>query len=121
MIIHVLHWSYLYFQIVSELVFLNVLFSRCGRGLCQNETESREYIKQKDPKLYHIINYVYLNNNDTKLANLGNCVTWTGTRNRKYTQLSYSGKYNIRNLGVFQHFLKVTMVGYANDMELQRV
>ncbi|XP_078331723.1 uncharacterized protein LOC111117935 [Crassostrea virginica] len=47
----------------------------CGRGLCQNETESREYIKQKDPKLYHIINYVYLNNNDTKLANLGNCVT----------------------------------------------
>lgn len=47
----------------------------CGNGLCNGENESRNYIKQKDSKLYNIINHVFLNNNETKMANLGNCVT----------------------------------------------
>lgn len=53
-----------------------VFFLRCGHGLCNNENESKNNIKQKDPKLYNIINHVFLNNNETKMANLGNCVTW---------------------------------------------
>lgn len=53
-----------------------VFFLRCGHGLCNNENESKNNIKQKDPKLYNIINQVFLNNNETKMANLGNCVTW---------------------------------------------
>lgn len=61
----------------TVMVFFLYFCLRCGHGLCNGENESRNYIKQKDPKLYNIINYVFLNNNETKMANLGNCVTWS--------------------------------------------
>lgn len=51
-----------------------VFFFRCGYGLCNNENEFKNNIKQKDFKLYNIINYVFLNNNEIKMVNFGNCV-----------------------------------------------
>lgn len=51
-----------------------VFFFRCGYGLCNNENEFKNNIKQKDFKLYDIINYVFFNNNEIKMVNFGNCV-----------------------------------------------